>query len=243
MKIFRFSIKPAFYFLFLIGIGKLHSVETISQVRILSAESATLIKEPDSHSYVQRALKKEDLNGHPHIPGSAFFELLNFLDPTRWFDREITEDAYDVLLENVSILEGENTKRKLNFVLVRHVTRGEKKPEWSWDQGYEGFSNLKTFIIDRPAIVSQNFKNPFRVTLWYSNTPVPLSKLSKDRKDKNRFVFVGHIHIDPETSDALEKLSVRHLNFGRFGVFFGVNFLEGILSYSNPICSSNSHEK
>ncbi|MBM9501367.1 hypothetical protein JWG44_14010 [Leptospira sp. 201903071] len=218
VEIYRFPFILVFCCFFLIGIGKLHSAETISQVKILSAVSAEFVKEPNSHSYIQRALKKEDLNGHSHIPGSSFFGFLNLLNPTRWFDREITEDAYDVLLKDVSVLEGSDIKRKLDFVLIRHVKRG-RKPEWSWDQGYDGFSNLKKFLVDRPKNDSANSKLPIDTTLWYSDTPVLLSKLSKERKDQDRLVYVGHIHIDQELPETVKKQSVPRVNFGRFGVF------------------------
>ncbi|RHX90023.1 hypothetical protein [Leptospira stimsonii] len=242
LKTFRFY-QIAFFCFLLIGNGKVFSEESISRVRILSAKSAEFVKEPDSHSYMQRGVRKEDLNGHPHIPGSSFFAFLNFLNPARWFDRNITEDAYDILLNDVSVSTEKETFRKIDFVLIRHVTRG-RKPEWSWDQGYNGFPNVKKFIVDQTTNESQNFRDPIRTTLWYSNTPVLLSKLSKNRKDDGRWVYIGHIHIDQEeNSDTGESLSVPHLNYGRFGVFFGVNSFEEILSYSDPICHFNSHEK
>ncbi|RHX84438.1 hypothetical protein [Leptospira stimsonii] len=225
------------------GNEKIHSEESISRVRILSAKSATFVKEPDSYSYVLRGVRKEDLNGHPHIPGSSFFAFLTFLNPIRWFDRKITEDAYDILLNDVSVSTENGAIKRLDFVLLRHVTI-RRKPEWSWNEGYDGFPNVKKFIVDQTANESQNFRDPMRTTLWYSNTPVLLSKLSKDKNDSGQWVYIGHIHIDRETnSDTGETLSVPQLSYGRFGVFFGVNYLEEILSRSDPICSLNSHEK
>lgn len=239
-RFFQIRVSILFCVGFLIGSGKLYSVENISRVRILSADSAVFVKEPDSHFYIQRAVKKEDLKGHPHIPGSSFFEFLNFLNPTRWFDREIGEDAFDILLENVSVLDENENKKKIDFVLIRHVKRGSK-PNWASDQGFDGFPNLKKFAVDRPKFESEGSEISIKITLWYSDFPVLLSKLSKERTDSNRAVYIGHVHIDgqnPRTNDGRPGVWT---NFGRFGVFFGANYRESKLVDSDPACISKDH--
>lgn len=240
--VFRSRFSILFCFGFLIGSGKLHSVDTISRVKILSAESAVFVKEPNSHSYIQKAVKMEDLKGHPHIPGSSFFEFLNFLNPKRWFDREITEDAFDILLENVSVLDENENRRKLDFVLIRHVTRGSK-PSWDSDQGFDGFPNLKKFAVDRAKLESEDSEMPVKITLWFSNNPVLLSKLSQKKSDSNRSVYVGHVHIDRQNRRTNEKQPGTWMNFGRFGVLFGTNFSESKLVDSDPVCIVEDHKK
>lgn len=204
----------------------------VIKARILYAEKISFLREPDSYTYIKKAISKDDLNGNAHVPFSKAVGFLRLFNPLNWRDGEITIDSYDVLLEHVRIVDGKNGVRNLDSLLIRHVTY--HSPNWENQAAYDDYPNIKRYAVDLPDRDRDNT----RIELWYSDDPISLVEFTERQQDRSRNVLIGHIHLYRSSDNHTQRI---WSNYGRYGILFGTNFRKKNLKYETNICSNNDH--
>lgn len=212
-----------------IPIVSIHA-ERILKVKILSAENASFVLEPNSYTYLKKAITKEDLKGNAHVPFSKFSAYLSLFNPLNWKDRYITKDSYDVLLKNVRILGEKNRIISLESLLIRHVTH--TPPSWENYGGYSDYPDIKKYIVDLPD------SNTIEIDLWYSDEPVLLYDFTEQEADRSIYSRLGHIHLYRTSSDLSGH--TRDL-YGRYGILFGRKYRDKRQFYETNFCQSEDH--
>ncbi|MCG6167451.1 hypothetical protein [Leptospira sanjuanensis] len=208
------------------------AADNIIKVRILSAEKASFLKEPDSYSYTRRAVSKDDMDGNAHVPYSGVFVYFRLFNPLNWRDRAVTIDSYDVLLENVRLTDAKDRVRTIESLLIRHITH--RFPSWENQGAYDGYPNIKKYSVDVPDLDRDHTK----VVLWYSDEPVLLADFTNRKQDRSRYVLLGHIHLYRLSDHLAQRIWI---DYGRFGILFGENFKKKKPIYETNLCPSEDH--